>query len=481
MSSLGAVVFAGRYRVVRRLGAGAGGAVFLARDEVLGREVAVKRLHGAEVTVETAQRLRREARITASLRHPGLVTVYDMLMDGDELLLVMEYVAGTTLADVFASAPLAWKRTAQLLDPVAAALDHVHGHGVVHRDLKPANILVGSTGAVKIADLGLATAAEITQITPPGTVLGTPAYMAPEQARATPCTAAVDVYALATIVFQALSGTLPRVGTTVVAILRQAESEPPPDLRERRPETPAAAAQALIRAMSAWAGERQPSASALMRDLHVAFSGARPSLSPPDPPRPVADDRAHAAPRRRSPPAAKPPRTPDRRRRRQVRALALTALLAAVATVLILFAALSRSPTSPPGSTSSHGTPPRRPAATATVAGPKRLSATATVEAFYRRAAAGHFAAAWRLAGPAMRTAFDNSISRFRSDLSSLRHVEFRRIATIDRSGASATVAIQTVATHADHTERCTGTLRAIRGADDRWLVEPAGIQCSNE
>ena len=250
MSSSAAVVLAGRFSVVRRLGVGGGGVVFLARDERLGRDVAVKRLHGAEVTAQTAQRLRREARITASLRHPGLVTVYDMFMDGDELLLVMEYVRGATLADVFASAPLDWERTAQLLDPVAAALDHVHSHGVVHRDLKPSNILVASTGAVKIADLGLATAAEITRITPPGTVLGTPSYMAPEQARARPCTAAVDIYALATIVFQALSGTLPRVGPSVVAVLRQAEREPPPDLRERRPGTPAAAAQALIRSMS---------------------------------------------------------------------------------------------------------------------------------------------------------------------------------------------------------------------------------------
>ena len=184
MSSSQARAFAGRYRVIRRLGAGGTAAVFLARDERLGREVAVKRLHGAEVTAQTAQRLRREARIMASLRHPGLVTVYDMLMDEDELLLVMEYVRGETLADVLASAPLGWERTRELLEPVAAALDHVHGHGVVHRDLKPSNILVGSDGTVKVADLGLATAAEITKITPPGTILGTPAYMAPEQAYA---------------------------------------------------------------------------------------------------------------------------------------------------------------------------------------------------------------------------------------------------------------------------------------------------------
>jgi serine/threonine protein kinase len=478
MSSLGAVVFVGRYRVVRRLGAGGGGAVFLAQDELLGREVAVKRLHGAEVTAETAQRLRREARITASLRHPGLVTVYDMLMDGDELLLVMEYVRGTTLADVFASAPLDWERTAQLLDPVAAALDHVHSHGVVHRDLKPSNILVSSTGTVKIADLGLATAAEITRITPPGTVVGTPAYMAPEQAHAAPCTAAVDIYALATIVFQALSATLPRTGTTVVAMLRQAEREPPPDLRERRPATPAAAAHALIRAMSPRPHERHRTASNLLRELHTAFSGARPSA----PPRPVADNPPQAALRRRPAPAGKAQRSPNRRRqrRRHARVLALTALAAGVASLIILVLVLDGQPTPPSRSSRSHVTPPAQPAETATTARPQRLSATATVRAFYRRAAAGEFPAAWRLAGPAMRRAFGNSLQRFRSDLSSLRHIEFQRIVITDRSDGSASVAIQTIATHTDHTERCSGTLRTTRSADKRWLVEPAGISCGD-
>src|SRR5919199_3758496 len=188
MSGGVAPVFAERYRVVRRLGVGGSGAVFLAHDERLSRDVAVKRLHGAEVTADTARRLRREARVMAALRHSGLVTVYDMLTDEDDLLLVMEYVHGETLADVLADAPLEWDRIAGLLDEVGAALDYVHEQGVVHRDLKPSNILVATSGRVKIADLGLATAAEITNITPPGTVIGTPAYMAPEQARAVNCT-----------------------------------------------------------------------------------------------------------------------------------------------------------------------------------------------------------------------------------------------------------------------------------------------------
>src|SRR5215212_667274 len=136
MSGVDARLFAGRYRVVRRLGAGGTATVFLACDERLERQVAIKRVHGAEVTAETALRLRREARIMASLRHPNLVTVFDMVTDADDLLLIMEYVQGGTLAEVFACGPLEWERTQALLTPVAAALDEVHREGVVHRDLK---------------------------------------------------------------------------------------------------------------------------------------------------------------------------------------------------------------------------------------------------------------------------------------------------------------------------------------------------------
>src|SRR3954471_11455649 len=284
MSGSDARLFAGRYRAVRWLGAGGTATVFLARDERLEREVAVKRVHGAEVTAETALRLRREARIMASLYHPNLVTVYDMVTDADDLLLIMEYVQGRTLAEIFASGPLSWERTQALLTPVAAALDEVHREGVVHRDLKPSNILVADNGVVKVADLGLATAAEITRITPPGVILGTPAYMAPEQARPGPCTPAADIYALATIAFEALSGERPRTGRTVVAILAQATQQPPADLREHRPGTPAVVAEALMRGMAADPQDRPSSASELLADLAADFRKG--GVRDPERPRP---------------------------------------------------------------------------------------------------------------------------------------------------------------------------------------------------
>ena len=117
MGEVETTVFAGRYRAVRRLGSGGTATVFLALDLRLEREVAIKRLHGAEVTATTARRLRREARIMASLRHPHLVPIYDMVTDHDDLFLVMEYVRGETLAGVLREAPLDWEHTRALLDP----------------------------------------------------------------------------------------------------------------------------------------------------------------------------------------------------------------------------------------------------------------------------------------------------------------------------------------------------------------------------
>jgi serine/threonine protein kinase len=477
-------VFAERYRAVRRLGSGGTATVFLARDERLQRDVAVKRVHGAEVTATTAKRLWREARIMASLRHPNLVAIYDMVIDGEDLLLVMEYVEGRTLADVLKSAPFSWERAAELLAPVALALDYAHSQGVVHRDLKPPNVLVGEDGSVKVADLGLATAAEITKITPPGAIMGTPAYMAPEQARPGIPTPAADVFALATIAFEALSGVLPRWGRGVMAILAQAEREPPADLREHRPNTPAGVALALIRGMSPIPEQRQQSASELLDDLAVGFAEQRTSTvtapSLPSPPPPQRQVRVRGVVNRRT------------------RMLALAAVTSAVVAITAILATRPGEPSPPssspptaratpastPLATSSPPASPTAspsaaaPAATATPSSSAVLSATQTVRAFYRRAARGDYARAWSLAGPQMRRAFGDSLQRFSRDLSSLQRIGFQRVAIVARDKAGVTVDIRSVATHVNRVDRCTGTLRAIRDRNGGWLVEPAGVRC---
>src|SRR5215210_6207614 len=139
-SRAGTLSFAGRYRVVRRLGAGGMATVYLAEDERLGRRVAVKRLH-ADSPEDVAQRFAREARLGASLNHPNLVSVYDTVTDDDGVLIVMELVRGESLADALREGPLETEDALAVVRDVASALDHAHSHGVVHRDVKPANVL----------------------------------------------------------------------------------------------------------------------------------------------------------------------------------------------------------------------------------------------------------------------------------------------------------------------------------------------------
>src|SRR4051812_15445333 len=168
-----------RYRIVRPLGSGGMATVSLAHDTTLDRPVAIKRLHAFSAD-ETTRRFMREARIGASLRHPNVVTVHDVIASDDDVLIVMEYVEGETLAAALERGPLPPGRAIAVLRDVAAALDAAHADGVVHRDVKPANVLIRIDGRAKLADLGIAAAAEMTRITREGALLGTLNYMAPE-------------------------------------------------------------------------------------------------------------------------------------------------------------------------------------------------------------------------------------------------------------------------------------------------------------
>src|SRR5215212_11984807 len=222
-------LLAGRYRVIDRVGSGGMATVLLAEDERLGRQVAVKRLH-AESPEDTARRFRREARLGASLNHPNLVAVYDIVTDDEDVLIVMEYVDGETLRDALERAPLPPKRAVEVLRGIAAAIDHAHSEGIIHRDVKPANILLGSDGRVKLADLGIATAVEGSRITMAGTVLGTASYMAPEQLEGVAPGPAADVYSLAVVAWESLCGCRAYDGKTPLEIAHRKAIEPPPSL-----------------------------------------------------------------------------------------------------------------------------------------------------------------------------------------------------------------------------------------------------------
>jgi hypothetical protein len=269
----------GRYRVIRRLGTGGMATVFLAEDERLGREVAVKRLH-ADSPEEMAQRLQREARVAASLNHPNIVAVYDVAADDEGVLMVMELVEGETLAAALRRGPLGIEGTLDVVRAVADALDHAHGAGVVHRDVKPGNVLLGTDGRVKLVDLGIAQAAELTRMTATGTALGTAAYMAPEQIEGRPVGPEADVYALATLAFEALSGRRARQGASPMEVAHRIATQPPPNLADAWPGAPPGAADALARGMSHAPAERQRTAGELADRLTVVLDAA-PTLRAP--------------------------------------------------------------------------------------------------------------------------------------------------------------------------------------------------------
>ena len=261
---------AGRYTVISQLGSGGMGTVVLARDEVLQRDVAIKRVH-ASAGPDAARRIDREAKLGAGLTHPGLVTIFDTIVDQGDLVIVMEHVEGETLGQRLEHGPMKPAEALGVLRPVAEALDHAHAHGIVHRDVKPANVLLGQRGTVKLADLGVAFASDVTSITRDGAMIGSLPYMAPELFVPERATSAADVWALAAVAFECLSGRRARPGSSPLEHARAA-TKPPPELRDAAPDLPAAASTILAAGMAESPSARPPSATALIDDLEAALS-----------------------------------------------------------------------------------------------------------------------------------------------------------------------------------------------------------------
>ncbi len=250
-----------RYRLISKIGVGGMATVDLAEDTRLGRFVALKRMAGT-VDVTGLSRLRREALAGASLNHPNLVSVYDIVtLEDGELIIVMEYVEGETLRErLTREGRLAPSDALPLLASAAAGLDAIHGAGIVHRDVKPSNILLGEDGAVKVADLGVASVPDRTQITTSGSIIGSLNYMAPEQLEPGPVTPALDVYALSAVAFEVLSGTKAREAPNPVALAHVIATKPPPRLGDAWPGAPRAVTELLQRGMSRRDVQRPPAA-----------------------------------------------------------------------------------------------------------------------------------------------------------------------------------------------------------------------------
>jgi eukaryotic-like serine/threonine-protein kinase len=253
--------------------------VDLARDEQLGRRVAVKRLSVAYADDAVfRERFTREARVAARLSHPNIVGVYDVGEDDAGVpFIVMEYVEGETLADVIRRGPLPPERAVDYLLQICAGLEHAHGAGLVHRDVKPQNLLVSADGAVKIADFGIARPLDATQLTQVGTVLGTAAYLAPEQAAGEPVTAAADIYSVGAVAYELLSGRTPWQASSLPELaLKQREQAPPPI-----PDLPPQLQETVFRCLAVEPAARPRSAAALAREL------AQASPEPPTEPLPA--------------------------------------------------------------------------------------------------------------------------------------------------------------------------------------------------
>jgi hypothetical protein len=257
-----------RYEVIGNLGCGATSRVDKARDTVLGRTVALKTLvHSFGAPMEQKQFL-REAQIVSQLSHPAIVNLYDVgIEDGNVAYLVMVYVPGKTLQQVLAEStgPMPIARACAWISDLAGALHRAHRSGVIHGDVKPANILVTEDGKVKLSDFGIARFA--TQVSGSGKLMGTPAYLSPEQILGEPQNTRSDLFPLGIVLYQMVTGAAPFDGSSVSAVcaqILQAEPVPP---SQRNPAVPAELDRIILRCLAKTAADRYPSAEAFATSL----------------------------------------------------------------------------------------------------------------------------------------------------------------------------------------------------------------------
>jgi serine/threonine-protein kinase len=229
----------GKYRIVGQLGRGATGIVYRAVDETLDREVAIKILNPSLAAPDVLRRFQAEATVLARLNHPGIATIHELFRADSELLMVMELVRGETLERVVDRlGPLPPDRAAYLVDEILSALEHAHRAGVVHRDIKPANVMLTEQGRLKVMDFGVARARGIDHLASSGLIVGTPAYMAPEQVLGQDVDGRSDLYSVGVILYRLLSGTLPFAAHTSAEILEQQILAAPLPLRAHRHDLP---------------------------------------------------------------------------------------------------------------------------------------------------------------------------------------------------------------------------------------------------
>ncbi len=259
----------GNYRVISRLGEGGMGTVYRATDTMLDRDVALKVLR-PELARQAAlvERFRAEAVALARLRHEHIAALYGLDRQGDELVMVMEYVSGETLESRLArQGPMNWHEAIPVMRGVLAALGHAHVRGVVHRDIKPANVMIDGDGTVKVMDFGIARLMGENRQTRAGVAIGTPSYMAPEQLRGEDVDGRTDLYAAGALLFELLTGRVAFEADSDYSLMMQQLNEPPAAPSTITPGVPRALDAAVSRAMAKRPTQRFATATDFSRAL----------------------------------------------------------------------------------------------------------------------------------------------------------------------------------------------------------------------
>ncbi len=267
-----------RYEIFKRIGRGGMADVFLGRDRLLDRQVAIKVLF-PEFAVDPnfVERFRREAQAAANLSHPNIVSVFDWGKHSGTYFIAMEFVDGRTLADILRSnGHVTSKQAAEIASEVAAALGFAHEAGLVHRDIKPANILIGSNGAVKVADFGIARAmnsATESNLTQAGAVMGTATYFAPEQAQGAQPDPRSDLYSLGVVMYEMVAGRPPFTGDNPVSIAYKQVHDNPQPLNQLVADVPRPFEAIVAKLLAKNPEVRYPNAEALREDLRRFRTG----------------------------------------------------------------------------------------------------------------------------------------------------------------------------------------------------------------
>ncbi len=276
-------IYNGRYELRSQIARGGTAQVYLARDLVLDRPVALKVLFPEFATDHLfVERFRREAQAAANLSHPNIVPVFDWGESDSSYFIVMEYIDGEPLSAIIkAEAPLVAAQAASIGIGIAKALSYAHRHGVVHRDVKPSNVLITTDGQVKVTDFGIARAiGSDEQVTQTGLVMGTATYFSPEQAQGLPVDGRSDIYSLGVVLYEMITGQPPFSGDNPVAIAYQHVREQPPMPRSLLPEIPVDLETIIMQAMAKIPGERYGTAQELQADLERFVQGIRVAAVP---------------------------------------------------------------------------------------------------------------------------------------------------------------------------------------------------------